>query len=99
MEEKVIIIGRDGLPIEVENAWTDSPKYKKQKKKPNVDAKRAQRRLDTIERRKQKKTIDVTHPWKKQFFKVKNIEVKNPERLILKKVTNDYEGKPTKKHR
>ena len=96
MEEKVIIIGKDGLPTTADVGWTDHPKIKKPKP---VDNKRAKRRLDTIERRKQKKTIDVTHPWKKQFFKVKNIEVKNPERLILKKVTNDYEGKPTKKHR
>ena len=95
MDEKIIIIDNEGLPISVEKGWTSVPKNKKVVKK---DSKREQRRLASIERRKQKKVVDITHPWKKQFFQVKNVEVKKSEKLILKKATNGYERGPTKKH-
>ena len=61
-------------------------------------AKRRAKRDQSIQRRQNKRNrVDVTHPHRKQFFTVTEKGVKNSEGFILKKVTNDYEGRQTKK--
>ena len=116
MEETVIIMGMDGLPIELTEEEVDfiikegpskilKKKYEESKKaETERSIRNAQRRMrareKSIERRRKKDFIDVTHPYKRKFFKIEEKKVENPEGFKLKKVTNRYdERRPTKRNR